>query len=159
MMPAPWDVTFSVYIRTEEFQDFLQIVEQIIPFFQPSIYLRVKEFNTINLERDIKVTLNSMTPELADSFEEDERREVNGTMDLTAQAWFYGPLTSAKIIKSVKSTYGFNPGHNTIDLFQTNSMATSAAEAIVTSATVTTGIIDTSVIDLTDRGYVHFQED
>ena len=39
MMPSPWDVNFTVGIRTESFQDFSQIIEQIIPFFAPSVYL------------------------------------------------------------------------------------------------------------------------
>jgi hypothetical protein len=157
MMPAPWDVTFSLYIRTEEFQDFLQIIEQIIPFFQPSVYLQVKEFNTINLERDIQVTLNSMTPEFTESFESDERREVNGTLDLTAKAWFYGPLTDAKVIRKVKSKYGFNPNHNMVESYITDSMPISATSAVVTSATVTTGTIDTTVVP--DQGYVNLMED
>ena len=143
MMPAPWDLNFTLNIRTEEFQDFLQIVEQIIPFFQPSIYLQVKEFNTINLERDIKVTLNGMSPEFSDSFEENERREVNGTLDLTVEAWFYGPLTDGKVIRKIHSNYGYNPYHNMVEFYGTSAINTSSFGNIDLDPTVSTsGTID-----------------
>lgn len=157
MMPSPWDVNFSVGIRTESFQDFSQIIEQIIPFFAPSVYLRVKEFNTINLERDIKVTLNSLTPEFTESMESEDRREVNGTLDFTAEAFFYGPITSAAIIKKITTQYGFNPNHNVVDTYTTSALPISAAELITTSGTVTTGTFENPPAD--EYGYVNRSED
>jgi hypothetical protein len=157
MMPSPWDVNFSVGIRTESFQDFSQIIEQIIPFFAPSVYLRVKEFNTVNLERDIKVTLNGLSPEFTDSLEQDERREVNGTLDFTAEAFFYGPITSAAIIEKITTQYGLNPNHNVIDTYMTSALPISAAQLITTSGTVTSGIIEKPPVD--EYGYVNRMED
>lgn len=156
MMPSPWDVTFTVGIRTESFQDFSQIVEQIIPFFAPSVYLSVKEFNTINLERDIKVTLNGLSPEFTESMESDERREINGTLEFTAEAFFYGPITSASVIKKINTQYGFNENHNVIDTYMTSAIPTSAAELITTSATVTTGTFEKQPVD--EYGYVNRME-
>ncbi len=157
MMPSPWDVNFSVYIRTESFQDFSQIIEQIIPFFAPSVYLRVKEFNTVNLERDIKVTLNGLTPEFTESMESDERREVNGTLDFTAEAFFYGPITSGAIIEKVITKYGFNPNHNVVDTYVTSALPISAAQLVTTSGTVTSGTFEKPPVD--EFGYINRMED
>ena len=89
--------------------DWVQIIEQIIPFFSPSVYIRVKEFDTIDLERDIKVTLDSLTPDFMDEQDAESVRTINGTLDFTAEAWFYKPmLNDVDIIKSVSSSYGFD---------------------------------------------------
>jgi hypothetical protein len=139
LMPSPWDVNFTLNIRTESMQDFSQIVEQILPFFNPSVYLRVKEFNTVNLERNIRVTLNGMTPDFAEDVEEDTVRTINGSLDLQADAWFYKPLTDSNVIRKITTKYGFDPRQDMFEYYQTDSMEVSATSAIETTGTTTTG--------------------
>lgn len=141
MMPSPWDVEFQLDILTQSFQDFCQIVEQIIPFFNPSVYLRVKEFNSVNLERDIRVTLQSMSPEFTEEIDNESRRYVNGSLNLTADAWFYKPITDAKIIKEIKSSYGFMPNLQLEESYTTSAIDTSSTSAYTLSGTMTSGAI------------------
>lgn len=161
MMPAPWDVNFTLSIRTESFQDFCQIVEQILPFFNPSVYLRIKEFNTINLERDIRVTLNGMNNDFSEDIEEDTVRTVNGSLDFTADAWFYKPLESSKVINKIKTKYGFDPSYNMFEWYNTSAITLSAVSsvynstsALQTSGTVISGTFESNDIDY---GYVNVQ--
>lgn len=113
MMPTPWDINFTLAIRTESFQDFCQILEQIIPWFNPSINISVKEFESVNLQRDVRVTLNGLSTEITEEIEEDGKRYVNGSLEFTADSWFYKPISTAdNIIKTIHSHYGFDPDFN-----------------------------------------------
>lgn len=168
MMPAPWDVNFTLHVRTESFQDFCQIIEQIIPFFNPSVYLRVKEFNSVNLERDIRVTLNGMNPEFSEEVEEDTVRTINGTLDFTADAWFYKPLSDSKVIRKVITKYGFDPTHNMFEYYNTSATELSATanvaastSAYATSGTMTSGTYTagTSATSGYEFGYVNVMRD
>ena len=88
--------------------------------------------------------------------ESDERREINGTLEFTAEAFFYGPITSASVIQKINTQYGFNENHNVIDTYMTSAIPTSAAELITTSATVTTGTFEKQPVD--EYGYVNRME-
>ena len=153
LMPSPWDVEFTLHIKTESFTDFTQIVEQIIPFFNPSVNLRVKEFNTINLERDIRVTLGGLNPEFTEEVEEESKRYISGSMTFTADAWFYKPIADADIIKTIYSKYGFDPRHNMFEYYNTSAMSLTEVATYPTSGTVTTG----TIADIDDTGYVNLQ--
>jgi hypothetical protein len=168
LMPAPWDINFTLHIRTESFQDFCQIVEQIMPFFNPSVYLRVKEFNTINLERNIRVTLNGMNPEFSEDSEEDTVRTINGSLDFTADAWFYRPLQNSKVIRNIKTKYGFDPTYNMFEYYRTSAVELSALDSVYesalaydTSGTITSGIFTTgtSAKNNYEYGYINLQVD
>jgi len=143
MMPAPWDLGFTLHIKTESFQDFTQIVEQIIPFFNPSVNLRVKEFNTIDLERNIRVLLTGLTPEFTEDIEEESQRYISGQMTFTADAWFYRPIYDGKIIRKIISKYGFDPRHDMFEYYNTSAVPSSAMSDYTTSGSVTSGDLHT----------------
>ena len=149
LMPTPWDINFTLGIRTESFTDFLQIIEQIVPFFNPSVYLSVKEFNTINLERNIRVNLNSLSPEFSEDVEEDGVRTINGSLDFTAFAWFYRPLSDANMIRKITTKYGFDPRNNMFEYYGTSGLTIAETSAIETSGTVITGTWDPSFEQMT----------
>jgi len=115
LMPVPWNVGFKIEIRTESFQDWCQIAEQIIPWFDPSCTLRIKEFNSVNMERDVKVTLDGLSPEFQEEMGNEDTRSVNGSLEFTAEMNFYKPITNAAIIKKIKATYGVDPFSEVFD--------------------------------------------
>ena len=63
VIPTPYDISFKVEIRTESQDHLYQIIENINPYFNPTNHLRIKEFDFLNLERNIKVKLESTTIE------------------------------------------------------------------------------------------------
>ena len=70
-MPVPYDIGFRLSFASKLQDDSLQILEQILPFFQPSYSVSVKLIDEINEVRDIPFTLNNI------SF----RDEYEGTFD------------------------------------------------------------------------------
>jgi hypothetical protein len=105
IQPTPYDFSYSLHVFTETLDEFNQVLEQIIPFFNPATHLRLKEFGSLNLERDIKVSIEGMNVEYINPQEEDEKRQINGTLTFNAQAFMYRPLTDAAIIKEIRTKY------------------------------------------------------
>lgn len=104
--PAPWDINYTLHMMVDSMDYFSQIMENILPYFNPALFLRVKEFSFLNVERDLKVTMPGVVPEfVSNEISDDERKYVNATLDLTVEAWMYRPFEYSKVIKVIQSKY------------------------------------------------------
>lgn len=108
--PTPYNLTYTLFIRTDSMSDFSQIIENIIPYFNPKLYLRVKEFSFLNLERDYSVILNDVSPTFTDELDKHSKRQIDGTITFTVEAWMYRPLDTAKLVKVIKTSYFVGEG-------------------------------------------------
>lgn len=134
--PAPYNLSFTLYLKAESMGNFSQIIENILPYFSPSIYLRIREFPFLNIERDLKLTLNgSVNLEFTDDQEETNRRELNSSLNFTLNAWMYSPYTTSKIIKVINSRYYID---------QVTSATPTSADAFLVDAYNTSGFWKTS---------------
>ena len=106
-MPVPYNMQFELAIMCKLNDDALQIVEQILPYFQPQYNLTVQLMETIKEKRDIPIVLENVT--MQDDYEGDytSRRVLMYTMRFTAKTYLFGPVTSATkdIIKGVSVRY------------------------------------------------------
>ena len=105
-MPVPYNLSFTLSIIAKTQEDSLQILEQIIPFFQPHFNLTLKLVDTIDEVRDIPITLNSINYE--DIYEGNfaQRRAILYTLQFTVKSYLYGPITEPSTIKkSIIDTY------------------------------------------------------
>jgi len=103
--PAPYNYNYTLSIQTQSVSDFSQIVEQILPYFNPMRYLRVKEFIFLNVERDLPVLMGGITPNFTDTLEVGDKRKVDGDIELKIQGWMYRPIDATKIIKQINSKF------------------------------------------------------
>jgi hypothetical protein len=60
-MPVPYNMQFELSIMSKLNDDALQIVEQILPYFQPSYNITVNLVSSINEKRDIPIVLENIT--------------------------------------------------------------------------------------------------
>jgi hypothetical protein len=106
-MPVPYNMQFELSIMSKLNDDALQIVEQILPYFQPSYNLTVELVEEIKEKRDIPIILENIT--MQDDYEGDfsTRRVLLYTLRFTAKTYLFGPVISATkdIIKSAKVSY------------------------------------------------------
>jgi len=106
-MPVPYNMQFELNIMTKLNDDMLQIVEQILPYFQPSYNLSVNLIEEIGEKRDIPIVIDSIT--MNDDYEGDfsTRRALIYTLRFTAKTYLFGPVSSASndIIKKVSIGY------------------------------------------------------
>ena len=101
MPPAPYTLTFELYIATKNHDDMLQIVEQIIPYFNPMHSVSVNWLPEMNVEGDFPITLEKVSP--MDSYGGilNDRREIVWTLTFTANINYYGAATATNVIKKV----------------------------------------------------------
>ena len=101
-MPVPYNIGFQLYILSKQSDDALQIVEQILPYFQPDYTLTINDMTDMGIKRDVPVILNSISYE--DDYDGDfaERRSIIYTLDFTSKFYLYGPVTSSSVIKTVQ---------------------------------------------------------
>lgn len=94
-LPVPYNIGFQLSIMTKLNDDALQIVEQILPFFQPAFNLTVDLIDSIGEKRDIPVILNNVS--FTDDYEGDfsTRRVLIYTLDFTAKTYLFGPIADS----------------------------------------------------------------
>ena len=91
-MPVPYNIGFELSILSKLNDDALQIVEQILPYFQPSFNMTVDLVESIGEKRDIPVVLNSVS--FQDDYEGDfsTRRALIYRLQFTAKTYLFGPV-------------------------------------------------------------------
>ena len=98
LYPTTYRIGFQLNVLAKNQDDALQILEQILPYFQPEYTVTVKEVNN-NFKSDIPFVIQAVT--LVDDYEGDfmSRRSIIYTLEFEARVKFYGPLREGNIIK------------------------------------------------------------
>jgi len=103
---TPYDMNISLYIFAKNQDDGLQIVEQILPFFNPDFCVTINDVPEMGIKRDLQITLNGIDYE--DQYEGDftQRQSVIWTLNFTLGLNFYGPVEMQGIIRTaIANTY------------------------------------------------------
>ena len=101
--PVPYNISYNLFSFTASAEAGLQIIEQILPFFQPDFTVTINAIPTLNIKRDIPIILNSVNYEDTYSGDFTTRRAVIYTLNFTAKTYLFGPSTSQKVIKTVQT--------------------------------------------------------
>ena len=106
-MPVPYNLGFELNILTKLQDDSLQILEQILPFFQPGFTLTIDLVNEIGEKRDVPMVLDSIT--FTDDYEGnfETRRALIYTLNFTAKTYMFGPIADSTdgLIRKVQIDY------------------------------------------------------
>ena len=106
-VPVPYNMTVQLSIMTKLNDDMLQIVEQILPYFQPAYSLPIKFLGNLNEVKYVPVNLDTI--QMEDDYEGnfDTRRALVYTLTFTAKTYVYGPVkdVSSQIIDKVSLGY------------------------------------------------------
>ena len=101
--PVPYNISYNLYSFTASAEAGLQIIEQILPFFQPDFTVTINAIPDLDIKRDIPIVLNSVNYEDTYSGDFTTRRAVIYTLNFTAKTDLFGPSTSQKVIKTVQT--------------------------------------------------------
>ena len=101
-MPVPYNLDVQLYILAKQSDDALQIIEQILPFFQPDYTITINDMAEMGIKRDVPVILNGITYEDDYIGEFETRRAIIYTLTFTVKFYLYGPVTAQSIIKKVQ---------------------------------------------------------
>ena len=158
-MGVPYDITFQLNVYARNIDDGAQIVEQILPFFNPDFTVSASMVPDLGFAKDIPVILDSVTNNVEYEGNYDSVRYVYWTLSYTMKLHFYGPVTTPKIIRTVYANIyndqNLNPSFITQMLianangtfkvedtvFQGDSYNTATAQGIVLSFREDTGLL------------------
>jgi len=94
--PVPYNINFTLSVWTLHMSDADQIIEQILPFFTPEIYMRVN-IPEIGGTFDVKVIFQSCTPDITIEMPDEERRVIMWNLDFIAQTYLFRPIVPADV--------------------------------------------------------------
>jgi len=91
--PAPWRLTFELSAYCKTVDDSLQIKEQILPYFTPSLTLNYLLLPEYNFSMDVPVTLLSITDE--DNYDDlHSNRRIIDTYTFAMDVQLFGPTSN-----------------------------------------------------------------
>jgi hypothetical protein len=167
---VPYNVQFELSIMTQFNDDMLQIVEQILPYFQPQYSLTVDLIESIGEKRDIPVILDSIS--MNDDYEGDfnKRRALVYTLSFTAKTYIFGPIADGTkdIIKKV--SMGFVAGGEakerkrdltyTVEAKATKSYSESDTTTIIDDLLISEGKVSVeNSTGITENSYITINEE
>ena len=137
---TPYNMTLSLYIFAKNQEDGLQVVEQILPYFQPEYSVSIKPVDGFDHKQDVQIILGGVN--IDDQYEGDftERRVLIYQLDFIMKMKFYGPTQDVNIIREVNLDF-----HDTVNTTQTFEQmdftvgATDDADSYTVTKTITEG--------------------
>lgn len=100
--PVPYNINFQLNIYAKNQDDALQIVEQILPTFNPQYTITIKPFATEfpTFKEDVPIIINGIS--FSDDFEGtlEQRRTIIYTLDFEMKICFYGAINTSDIIRT-----------------------------------------------------------
>ena len=105
-----YNIGMQLNIMAKNQDDGLQVLEQIVPYFQPEYTIAINPIDDMTFSQDVPIVLNSVA--IADDYEGEiaERRVLVYTLEFTMKMKFYGPTNETGIIKSIDVNFASNPG-------------------------------------------------
>lgn len=98
--PVPYNLLFSLHIRTKNNDDMLQIVEQIVPAFDGNIAVTIEDTTGIRVDRDIIIVLDEISQE--DNYDDDiQVRLINWKITFELKGYLYKRTQNKLVIREV----------------------------------------------------------
>ena len=111
--PVPYTINFQLNVYAKSQDDALQVVEQVLPYFNPQYTVTVKPFTAEypDFKEDIPIIIQGVA--FQDDFEGqlETRRTIIYQLDFEMKVSFHGPITTSSIIRQADANlYDINAG-------------------------------------------------
>jgi len=115
---VPYRISFELSVYAKSQDDALQIVEQILPYFNPQYTLTIKPFDDFpDVKEDIPIAITGVG--FTDDYEGalTERRTIIYTLNFDMNVNFYGPISQSDVIRtSISKVFNIEAGLNDSDV-------------------------------------------
>lgn len=104
---VPYKIHFELGIYTKKWEDGLQILEQILPYFGPSVTLSYRPLNNYaNVIDNMIVNLEDVAPEFKDEGAFDDNLGIYiWTLTFSSSIYLYGLGSTVGLIRTVETTF------------------------------------------------------
>ena len=123
LSPIPYNMTFTLNIWSLHMSDMDQILEQLLPWFNPFIYIKMN-IPELGCSYDMKVIFQSCTPEVSLEMADEDYRVLNYTLDFVVETYLFKPISSSGTIDKIIASYYTNE-----DVFQSRSFTSTTVSA------------------------------
>ena len=105
-----YDIGVSLYILAKNQDDGLQIMEQILPYFQPEYTVTITPVEGFQYKQDVPIVLQSVS--IQDDYEGDfiTRRALIYQLDFNMKMKYFGPTTDQGVIKEINIDFNEDVG-------------------------------------------------
>jgi hypothetical protein len=103
--PVPYNLEIELTAIARNLNDIMQITEQIIPFFTPSLSLNIKVFQD-KVSESVPVVLTGVAPDIEEDFSEADERVFRCVFNFTMKVNYYLPKRLDKVITKVETNIG-----------------------------------------------------
>lgn len=128
VIPTPYDYNYILEIYTESWDHLYQLIENINAYFNPSNHLRIKEFDFLNIERNLRVELEDTQIDQQQSLTEEESRFFSAKIRFKVAGYLYRPISTNKIIKYIHTNYRYDDVNK--ETYSTSGLSISATQPI-----------------------------
>lgn len=108
-MGVPYDLGFELNIYARNIDDGTHIVEQILPYFNPDYTVSVNAIPELGFIKDVPIILNSVSNSVEHEGNFDSVRYVTWRLTFSMKAYFYGPISTTKIIRKIDTNIYNDP--------------------------------------------------
>lgn len=106
---TPYDLTIAMYIIAKNQEDGLQILEQILPYFNPDFNITINDLPEMGIKRDIKIVMDGIGYEDNTAGNFADRQSLVWTLNFTMKLNFYGYVADQGIIRKAIASVFQNP--------------------------------------------------
>ena len=108
--PVPYNIGFSLNVYVEHFDEGLQIIEQIVPFFSPYLNIPSKlVYDDMGIVDDVPVLLNDVSLEESYEGQFEDRRVIMWNLDFTLKTNIFKPVKESDLIRQVETNIVSTP--------------------------------------------------
>ena len=102
--PVPYNIGFSLNVYVEHFDEGLQIIEQIVPFFSPYLNIPSKlVYDDMGIVDDVPVLLNDVSLEESYEGQFEDKRVIMWSLDFTLKTNIFKPVKESDLIRQVET--------------------------------------------------------
>lgn len=101
LQKVPYDFNVTLSIVFDKMDDLFQIVEQIIPYFDPKLTVSAFINEDLGVADDITIILNSVDPIINYEGSFEENKQMEATLSFTIKGFVYRRTDEGKIIKNI----------------------------------------------------------
>lgn len=96
---TPYDLNVELTIYAKNQDDGFQILEQILPYFNPDFSVALKELPELGITRNIQIKLDNISPSYDYAGDMAQRTTILWTLQFTIKMNYFGYIEKANVIK------------------------------------------------------------
>ena len=107
---AAYNIGMQLNIMAKNQDDGLQVLEQILPYFQPEYTISIKPIDGYDFKQDVPIVLGGVS--IQDDYEGDltSRRVLIYQLDFTIKMKFFGPTSNQSVIREINIDFTKDSG-------------------------------------------------